>query len=298
MVTAAVGTLSVWMRAYLAFSLPQLIALIVMYTLSGSIFTVISISVYTWFMLTVAKNFNTKFKEGRLLIDENIKLITQMKEEISARKTVQSEIENQQRKLEDKINERTLALENTNESFNDQIGIRRVVEKQLEYLADYDELIKLPKRTLFIEDIKKSLHQAKRNDSLLGVLFIDLDRFKNINDSYGHAIGDEVIKIICKIIKGSLSDKAIFARLGGEEFSILCHSTSKETVIQMMEDIRKKIKTIEVIADNKESVKFTISEGVSKAKDDTKNIDELLKEADKALYEAKDSGRNRVVFRD
>jgi len=295
MVAASVGTLSVWMRAYLAFSLPQLIALIVMYTLSGSIFTVISISVYTWFMLTVAKNFNTKFKEGRLLIDENIKLITQMKEEISARKTVQSELENQQRKLEDKIKERTLALENTNESLNDQIGIRRVVEKQLEYLAYYDELTELPNRTLFIEDIKKSLHQAKRNESLLGILFIDLDRFKNINDSYGHQIGDKLLKSIAERLSGTLRDSDIIARNGGDEFSIL---------IENMMDARepyivanKIIKALnEKFIIDEHNVHIGASVGIAMYPLDGNDALELVEMADTAMYEAKKTGRNNFQF--
>lgn len=295
MVTASVGTLSVWMRAYLAFSLPQLIALIVMYILNGSIFIVISISVYTWFMLTVAKNFNTKFKEGRLLIDENIKLISQMKEEIGARKKVQSELENQQRELENKIKERTIALENTNESLNDQIGIRRVVEKQLEYLAYYDELTELPNRTLFIEDVKKSLHQAKRNESLLGVLFVDLDRFKNINDSYGHQVGDKLLKSIAERLSETLRDSDIIARNGGDEFSILI-----ENMMDAREPYVVANKIIEALNEkfiiDEHNVHIGASVGIAMYPLDGNDALELIEMADTAMYESKKAGRNNFQF--
>ncbi len=126
---------------------------------------------------------------------------------------------------------------------------------------------------------------------------IDIDKFKKVNDTYGHSIGDDVIKIVAKTIKENVLSESIFGRIGGEEFAILCTRDSKEEVHQNIELIREKIENLEVITADKKIVKFTISEGIAECVADTKSLDELLKEADIALYEAKDSGRNRVIFR-
>lgn len=295
LVTAAVASLSVWMRAYLAFSLPQIVALIIAFSLNNSYSVAITIVVFAVFILKIAKNFNVKFKKGCLLIDENIKLISRLENEINTRKKSQSELEANQYDLEDKINERTIALENTNKSLNDQIGIRRVVEKQLEYIAYYDELTELPNRTLFIEDVKRSLHQAKRNESLLGVLFIDLDRFKNINNSYGHNIGDKLLKCIAVRLKETLRDSDIIARNGGDKFSVLI-----ENMLDVREPFVVANKIIEAL--NK---KFTIDEhnvhiganvGIAMYPLDGNEGLELVDMADTAMCEAKKIGRNNLLF--
>ena len=295
LVTAAVGSLSVWMSAYLAFSLPQIVALIVAFSLNYSYSVSITLVIFSVFILIIAKNFNLKFKEGHLLIDENIKLISRLENEISTRKKAQSELEANQYELEDKIKERTIALENTNESLNHQIGIRRQVEKQLEFLAYYDELTELPNRHLFIEDVKKSLEQAKRNESLLGVLFIDLDRFKNINNSYGHHIGDKLLKSIAVRLGETLYDTDIVARNGGDKFSVLI-----ENMLDVREPFVVANKIIEALNE-----KFTIDEhnvhiganvGIAMYPLDGNEALELVDMADTAMFEARKIGRNHFQF--
>jgi len=135
LITAAISTLAVWMRAYIAFILPQLIALFSVFILNESPYAAFATTFYLIFMMIVARNFNIKFKEGRALIDENIKLMSDMEKEIISRKKAQTKLEEYQEELEIVVNDRTRALEKINENLNEQIQKRLIIEEELEYLA-------------------------------------------------------------------------------------------------------------------------------------------------------------------
>ena len=295
LITAAIATLAVWMKAYIAFALPQIFALFGVYVLNDNIYVALSTIVFSVLMLKVAKDFNTKFKESRLLIDENIKLITGMTKEIQDRKKAQLDLENHKTKLEEMIQERTKELEEINFNLENQIEIRQVVEKELEFLAYNDELTGLPNRTLFIEKVKSALFQAKRNETLLSVLFIDLDRFKNINDSHGHNVGDKILIEVASRLQETLRDSDTIARNGGDEFSIL---------IENMKGIREPFVVANKIIDsmNKKfvvdghNVHIGASVGISTYPLDGDDALELLKLADTAMYEAKKEGGNHFQF--
>ena len=173
-----------------------------------------------------------------------------------------------------------------------QLKIKELIYN-LEYIASYDQMTGIYNRRKFF---KLANEKFENCDDLYAVM-IDIDKFKLVNDTYGHATGDEVIKKVAKTIDDFLSSNAIFGRLGGEEFAIVTHSITYNKVEEKIEIIRQKIQDLEVISDSGDIIKFTISEGVAKKIAKTQNLDELLKEADKALYEAKGEGRNRVVFR-
>lgn len=224
LITATIASLSVWMKAYLSFVIPQIVSLIVISSINYDVSISIAVIVLFIFILEASSIFNLKLKKELLLAEENIQLTSEIKNEINLRIEVQSELKNQQFKLEDKIKERTLALEEANNRLSNQVGIRREFEKKLEYFAYYDVLTSLPNRTLFIDDVKHALVQAKRNDLLVGVLFVDLDNFKNINDSYGHHVGDELLKEVAVRLDNVLREGDFIARNGGDEFSVLIES--------------------------------------------------------------------------
>jgi len=295
LITAAVGTLSVWMRAYIAFSLPQIAALISVFVLRDSPSLVVATIVFSWFMLNIAKNFNNKFVEGRLLIDENIQLISDMQVEIQSRIKAQVELENHHFKLEKTVKDRTNELETINENLNDQIGIRRVIEKQLEFLAYYDELTELPNRTLFIEELKRALANAKRKETLLGVLFVDLDRFKKINDSHGHYIGDKLLKNVADQLKALLRESDTIARNSGDEFIIFLENM--KDACEPFVVCNKIIKALNEKFDIEDhSIHIGASIGVSMYPLDGDDAAELIKMSDTAMYEAKNIGRNNFQF--
>jgi len=174
-----------------------------------------------------------------------------------------------------------------------QLKLKELIH-HLDYIGSYDQMTGIYNRRKFFK-----LAHEKFNSGVGGLyaIMIDIDNFKQVNDNYGHATGDEVIKKVTKTIAEFIPSSAIFGRLGGEEFAIVVNSPSHNDIKEKIEEVRKLIENLEVKSDDGDIIKFTISEGVSKSTIETKNLDELLKEADKALYEAKGSGRNRVIFR-
>jgi len=174
-----------------------------------------------------------------------------------------------------------------------QLKIKNLI-KHLEYIASHDQMTGVYNRRKFFELANKKFLEAPQN---LYAIIIDIDKFKNINDTYGHYIGDKVIKLVSKTIKEHIDKNTIFGRIGGEEFAILCNASSKEEVIKKIEYIRNTIQNLEILTEDNQVVKCTISEGIAKVTKDTNTLDLLLKEADVALYEAKGSGRNKVIFR-
>jgi len=174
-----------------------------------------------------------------------------------------------------------------------QLKMKALVDN-LEYISSYDSMTGIYNRRKFFELANKIFNE--KNDDIFATV-IDIDKFKNINDKYGHSVGDIVIQRITQAITNSIPKEVIFGRVGGEEFFLLCNAHSQEEVHVKIEWIRKLVEKMEIVLDDGKIIKCTISEGIAKSNKNTKDLDELLKEADKALYEAKGSGRNRVIFR-
>ena len=172
------------------------------------------------------------------------------------------------------------------------LKIKKLIE-DLEYMAKHDKMTGLLNRGEFF---RLAIHRfAVNKENLYGVM-MDIDKFKQINDTYGHHIGDIVIKKFAKIVKSYIDDNFILGRIGGEEFAMVCNFDNEKTLKRIIENIRMAIER-EVIELDDKKVKFTISIGVAKAKESHNSIDDLLKDADEMLYSAKNNGRNKVLFR-
>ncbi len=174
-----------------------------------------------------------------------------------------------------------------------QIKLKGLID-HLEFIASYDAMTGIYNRRKFFELAEKMF---KDNSENLYAVMIDIDKFKNINDKYGHPLGDKVIKAVTRTISENISETSVFGRIGGEEFAILCHSYFQAHVVTSLEKIRLAVSNIETLTDDERIIRCTISEGFSKNRPGLETLDQLLKEADDALYEAKGSGRNRVIFR-
>lgn len=164
---------------------------------------------------------------------------------------------------------------------------------ELEQMAFFDTLTKLPNRRLFDELIKKERDIIKRNKMRSSIVITDLDRFKNINDTYGHPVGDSVLSQFAMLVKNNLRASDTVARLGGEEFIMLLPSTNKESAGLVLENLRSIIENNVFICDGKE-IRLTASFGVSELSYDETDVNYYI-DADKALYMAKQNGRNKVV---
>ncbi len=173
-----------------------------------------------------------------------------------------------------------------------QLNLRKNI-LDLEFLASHDMMTGIYNRRKFFE---LAIPLFESGCGKLFAAMIDIDNFKSINDRYGHDNGDKAIKLATKTISEYLPANAVFGRMGGEEFAVVCGECQKEEIVSLFEQIKNEIAKLGVV-NKEETIKFTISIGISEQKESVKNLDELLKNADEALYEAKESGRNRVVFR-
>ena len=173
------------------------------------------------------------------------------------------------------------------------LHLREVIHR-LDYLATHDSLTGLYNRRKFFE-LAQQLYNAK-SDGVFAVM-IDIDHFKRINDRHGHHSGDLVLKAITKSIRDLLPADSIFGRVGGEEFAALINAYNLDEVKQLIEKIRITVSELIISIRDGANLSCTISSGAAQTGEDITSLDDLLKKADDALYEAKGSGRNRSVFR-
>jgi diguanylate cyclase (GGDEF)-like protein len=172
------------------------------------------------------------------------------------------------------------------------VTIQMQLEQKLENLATTDSLTQVNNRYKINAEIDKHIARSKRYGEPFSILMLDIDHFKQVNDTYGHYVGDVVLKDLSKIVKHNIRQVDSFGRWGGEEFILILENTQKESAIQIAEKIRDII-SITTIADH---YKITVSIGVSEyQQDELKSA--LLQRVDTALYEAKENGRNQVRFK-
>ena len=178
------------------------------------------------------------------------------------------------------------------ESFLD-ISKMKKLQEELKALSVKDPLTGLFNRRHFYEITELELNRTLRTDRDLSFIMIDLDKFKNVNDTYGHQTGDKVLVTFAKKASSFLREYDVICRFGGEEFSILCPESNLEKTVEIAERIRKGVEKIIVLYNNNK-IKFTVSIGVTRLLKEDKTIDSLIKRADSALYQAKKTGRNKV----
>jgi diguanylate cyclase (GGDEF)-like protein/PAS domain S-box-containing protein len=173
------------------------------------------------------------------------------------------------------------------------ITIRKMAEEQLHYDAFHDSLTGLPNRALFMDRLRHAIIRAKRNDNyFFAVLFLDMDRFKVLNDSLGHTIGDEMLVAVSKRLEESLRPGDTVARLGGDEFSVILDDiTGDSEVLHITERIQKKL-SLPFNLDGQE-VFMTASIGIAFSTTGYDRPEHLLRDADIAMYHAKTNGRAR-----
>lgn len=173
-------------------------------------------------------------------------------------------------------------------------------EDQLYKMAHYDSLTGLPNRTLFKDRLKQEIIRSQRNNKNFGVLFLDLDLFKSINDSLGHAAGDELLKIVGDRLKTTLRNTDSIARLGGDEFTIMVTDLASDYNKNIGYLTRLSETIIEVINQpmdiNGREINATCSVGVTVFPVDALNVEDLLRNADSAMYYAKSQGRRNYQF--
>jgi len=205
-------------------------------------------------------------------------------------------IELSKEQLEERVRARTQELIECNNELHREISDHKVAEKALIYhkenltrLAHYDNLTSLPNRVFFNEILNKALSHAHRQSKTLAILFIDLDRFKTINDAFGHLIGDLVLKEISQRFSSVLRAGDILARLGGDEFIILLNDISHPKFASPVAEklIQACAKPIQI---NNQKFNLTASIGICIFPNDGRSLEDLQRNADMAMYKAKRAG--------
>jgi len=197
--------------------------------------------------------------------------------------------------LERAVAERTAELQAANERLQDEIADRRQAETRAQHLADHDPLTGLPNRRLLEDRLTQALAASQRNSRQTAVMFVDLDRFKAINDSLGHAAGDVVLKEVAGRLVRQLRVVDTICRIGGDEFVVVLPeikraSDAANVAAKILEAVAQPF-----LVDDRE-LQFTSSIGISVFPEDGRDAESLIRNADAAMYHAKETGRANYQF--
>jgi diguanylate cyclase (GGDEF)-like protein/PAS domain S-box-containing protein len=175
------------------------------------------------------------------------------------------------------------------------INDKKRAEQQLMHLAHYDDLTQLPNRVLFRDRLTQAVAQAQRNNWTIGVMFLDVDRFKLINDTLGHVVGDELLRMVSARLAGAIRTGDTVGRLGGDEFAVILADLARpQDVRQVADKLQQAFATPFRLRDRE--VYISLSIGITLYPVDGTGPDDLIKNADVAMYRAKELGRNNVQF--
>ncbi|MGD8618277.1 MAG: EAL domain-containing protein [Gammaproteobacteria bacterium] len=243
--------------------------------------------------ITAEKNYSLrvvgreKNELGDLIANFNAML-----DEIQARDNA---LEDHKHMLEERVWQRTRELKVTNLELESAKEQAESVARRMKYHAHHDALTGLPNRTLLNDRISTELAHARRQQGILALLFLDLDRFKLINDSLGHATGDQLLRLISRRLSSCIRDEDTVARLGGDEFMVLLPRISGSADAGR---IGRKIidSLVEPVSCNGHELHITTSIGISVYPYDGRDAETLVKNADISMYRAKELGRNKVVY--
>ena len=192
--------------------------------------------------------------------------------------------------IQDETNEITHFI-----SIQEDISAQKIAEQRIQHMAHYDALTGLPNRSLFFDRLKQATAISKRSGENLALLFLDLDRFKPVNDTYGHAVGDALLKTVAERLLKCVRESDTVARMSGDEFTVLLPRLShRDDAILVAEKIVKSIAAPFNLDGN--AIHIGTSIGISLYPDDAQDEQELVRLADEAMYDAKHHGRNTYRF--
>jgi diguanylate cyclase (GGDEF)-like protein len=169
----------------------------------------------------------------------------------------------------------------------------KIAQVELKLLASTDSLTQLFNRRYFSNEANAILEKNKRAKEAITVAVLDIDFFKKINDTYGHGLGDKVIIRVADVLRAQCRRQDLFARYGGEEFVILMPNTYLNEAYTLAERIRQELENVVIPIDQQQSVSFTVSIGIAEVDAETPDLQAAINRADKALYTAKNNGRNQ-----
>ena len=237
-------------------------------------------------------------KEKYIWHDKSISLLKILAELITnayIRKEIQSELQTSYKELENRVEERTSELREINNQLLEEINVRTTMEKEINKLAYYDPLTGLSNRRLFQDRLTQAVLNASRTGKTFGVVFLDIDAFKTINDSLGHTAGDELLIGLAERLKHTVRKSDTLARVGGDEFLFLLQNITDENGIKtILENIMLSVSKPFKLQDKEFFITASLGCAVFPVDGDTPET--LIKNADIAMYHAKENGKNRYAF--
>ena len=297
-ISVAVAVLAARLPAFFAYVLPQsglLITVLLIDNTQWSLLLSLATLIYTGLISATARNMNRQIRHSIELETHNQSLVNHLSREVEQRTSAQQALESHKAQLEVEVERRTRQLTRTNHKLEQEVATRLQAEKNLKHLAHHDTLTSLPNRLLLDARLEHAIRHAKRNGSLLAVLFLDLDNFKRINDSLGHVAGDILLQQVTRRLLDSTREEDTIARLGGDEFVILVEEIKDASdVINLSQKLLDRIN--ERFEVNGESIFVGCSIGISLFPADGEKPEVLLRNADAAMYRSKDEGRNSYNF--
>jgi diguanylate cyclase (GGDEF)-like protein/PAS domain S-box-containing protein len=172
---------------------------------------------------------------------------------------------------------------------------RRRIEQELRYLANYDTLTNLPNRTLLSERLSRAIVRARRQGGCMALLFLDLDRFKDVNDSLGHATGDRILRLAAQRLQQAVGAQHTVARIGGDEFTVLLEDLQDPAEADACAQRVIEAFDAPLLLDDRQEIVVTPSIGISLYPDHAQVPTDMLKHADTAMYQAKSAGRRTYL---
>lgn len=205
-------------------------------------------------------------------------------------------IQTNDERLEQEVKQRTQDLNETNQTLLGEIATRRELEEKLREQINIDSLTGVYGRSYFLRLGDLEFKRSRREGTSLFAVMIDIDLFKNINDTYGHPAGDAVLKQFALVCQECLREIDVFGRLGGEEFALVLAGVDEREAFDICDRIRTSLEKTEIVTEEG-IIRLTASFGCASIESDDEKIDAILNRADKALYDAKGGGRNQVIMK-
>ena len=221
--------------------------------------------------------------------------LTWIFEDVTERHQAEDALHRAHEELEQRVVERTAELASANEQLQGEVFERMQAEQRIWHVAHHDSLTGLPNRALLHDRLQRALTKGQRSRDRVAVMFLDLDRFKSVNDTLGHGVGDELLKYVAARLTGVVRAADTVSRLGGDEFVVVLEDVgSPDDVVQVAEKIIAALASEADIAGHR--LRATPSIGISLFPDDGVDAFALMKNADTAMYHAKGAGRNNFQF--